>query len=161
MIHDKSRLLEQIVAQLERELASVTRAAQSAHEAATHEESKAEDQYDTRGLEASYLAEAQAGRVTELKKLVVHFQHFPTRKFTETDPVEVGALVELEMGGKSQLYLLAALGGGLSLEIAGQRVQVLTPQAPLGDALLGRRLGEGVEVELQGSLREYKILSVG
>ena len=37
-------------------------------EAATNEESKAENKYDTRGLEASYMAQAQSLRVSELKK---------------------------------------------------------------------------------------------
>lgn len=53
---DKRALIKKIVAQLEAELALLTKAARSAHAEATHESSKAENKYDTRGLEASYLA---------------------------------------------------------------------------------------------------------
>src|SRR5690606_41710128 len=40
-------------------------AAQATREDATHEDNKAENKYDTRGLEASYLAEAQARQAEE------------------------------------------------------------------------------------------------
>lgn len=36
---------------------------------ATHEDTKAENKYDTHGLEASYLARAQSERVLDLKTL--------------------------------------------------------------------------------------------
>ncbi|NBU22139.1 hypothetical protein EBS43_12140, partial [bacterium] len=58
----KSQILASIVQKLNHELQTIELSAQAALEAATHEESKAEDQHDTRGLEASYLARAQASR---------------------------------------------------------------------------------------------------
>src|SRR5581483_11142644 len=59
---DKRRLVETVQQHLAEELATLMQAAKAAHEAATHEESKAEDQHDTRGLEASYLAGSGAAR---------------------------------------------------------------------------------------------------
>ena len=47
---DKTCLLAQIVATLEHDLDVLTRAAQSAYEAATAEENIAENKYDTLGL---------------------------------------------------------------------------------------------------------------
>ena len=57
---DKKRLLEEIIARLRADAAKMKAAALATHEEATHEDNKAESKYDTRGLEASYLAEAQA-----------------------------------------------------------------------------------------------------
>ena len=63
----KAALLKQLAAKLEAELATIRAAAQATHAAATHPDAKAENKYDTRGLEASYLAGAQQERVAELE----------------------------------------------------------------------------------------------
>src|SRR4030095_10484665 len=57
---DKIALVRQIIAQLDAELEGYARSARTAHAEATHEQSKAENKYDTRGLEASYLAHGQS-----------------------------------------------------------------------------------------------------
>ena len=59
---EKSRLIKQIVASLSQSLGVLEKAARASHAEATHESSKAESKYDTRGLEAAYLAGGQAGR---------------------------------------------------------------------------------------------------
>ena len=65
---NKTHLIAQIIAALEHDLDVVTRAAQSAYEAATAEENIAENKYDTLGLEASYLATGQARRSAEIRQ---------------------------------------------------------------------------------------------
>ena len=61
---DVHRLL---LGKLEVDLDVLQRAAQTAYEAATHEENVAENKYDTLGLEASYLATGQARRVEAIR----------------------------------------------------------------------------------------------
>lgn len=156
----KQKFIDQIIANLESELAGLQKSVQAAHEAATHEESKAEDQYDTRGLEASYLAGAQASRAAELKQLLAMYKFFPVREFKAGEAIDSGALVELELNGKKFHYFLVSQGGGVSATIDGKRIQVVTPQAPLGEALLGRKLGDTVEVEAQNAVREYEVTAV-
>ena len=53
---NKSQLLKEIVAALGESLETLERAARASHNEATHESSRAESKYDTRGLEAAYLA---------------------------------------------------------------------------------------------------------
>ncbi len=55
-------------------------AALATYEAATHEESKPENEYDTRGLEASYLAGAQAKRTAEIEELLIILKHLDVKK---------------------------------------------------------------------------------
>src|SRR5687767_406927 len=64
---DKQALVTALLAKLEAELANMTKAANTAREAATHEEAKPENDKDTRALEASYLAAGQAERVRDLE----------------------------------------------------------------------------------------------
>src|SRR3954468_24380675 len=63
----KRAIVTTLIEKLDTELANMRRAAKDAREAATHEEAKPENDKDTRALEASYLAGAQAARVRELE----------------------------------------------------------------------------------------------
>lgn len=157
---DKKVLIERILAKLGDELAAIEKSARAAHEAATHEESRAEDSHDTRGIEASYLAGAQAVRAAELQDLISIYKFLPLRDFKAGDPIAPSALIEVEIGGRTARYFFVGRGGGISVQFPGGPVQVITPQAPLGEGLQGRRVGELIEVEVQGALREYTVLSV-
>jgi transcription elongation GreA/GreB family factor len=157
---NKKKLIEEIISALSEDLNAIKEFAKSAHEAATHAESKAEDKYDTRGLEASYLAGAQALRAAELERLISSFKFFPLREFMPGEPIEPGAIAELELNGKNSYYFMVAQGGGLILQFEGKAVQVITAKSPLGEALLGAKAGETVEVEGKSFVREYKVVQV-
>jgi len=62
----KAQLLQLIIASLSDSLALLEKAARASHAEATHEGSKAESKYDTRGLEAAYLAGGQARQAKEI-----------------------------------------------------------------------------------------------
>ncbi len=168
----KARVIEAIIARTHEELETLISAARAAHEAATHEESRAEDQHDTRGLEASYLAGAQSERALELERQLVQLKRMlPPRSFSPTDPIVAGALVELEQVGRPghkarrTVCLVVPQGGGFSVTIESVSVQLLTMGSPLGEAIIGRKAGEIVEIESpnSGSAKgdiEYLILSV-
>ena len=63
---NKAQLIRQIVASLTESLGVLEKAARASHAEATHESSKAESKYDTRGLEAAYLAGGQARQAKEI-----------------------------------------------------------------------------------------------
>lgn len=157
---DKRVLIEKLIHKLEEEHRSLAEAALHTYEAATHEESEPEDQYDTRGLEASYLAGAQAKRVAEVEQVLHTIRSVPFRKFAEEDPIAATALVKLDHDGKMNYCLLLPQGGGLSIDHDGHHVQVITPKSPLGEALIGRTTGDVAVVDVQNQTIEYEILSV-
>lgn len=156
----KEKLVKAFIAQITADLAVMTEAALAAHEAATHTESKAEDQYDTRGLEASYLAGAQSKRALELEQLLAIFRNIDVRTFSENDPISATALIELSSEGKSSLLLLMPQGGGMKIHFEGKLVTIVTPQSPTGAGLLGRKVGDEIEVEIQRAKKEYEITRV-
>jgi transcription elongation GreA/GreB family factor len=159
---DKRALLDQLISKLQAEADAIGTAAKASHEAATHEESRAEDQHDTRGLEASYLAGAQAQRAAELLALISTYRMLPLRELGPSDLIVPGALIELEQEetGRKSRYFLVPRGGGATLSHQGGSIQVIAPQSPLGEALMGRKQGEDFEVETQGTVREYRVVSV-
>ncbi len=157
---DKKAILKLFQDQIAASLAVLVQAANAAHEAATHAESKAEDQYDTRGLEASYLAGAQSRRALELEQAITLFRHLDVAQFDEKSTIAATALVELRDGEKASWYYLLPLGGGLKAEFEGKTIQTITPQSPLGGAILGRRQGDEVQIQIQNKTRDYEIVGV-
>lgn len=132
--------------------------ARAAHDAATHEESLAEDKHDTRGLEASYLAGAQAKRSAELRKLISIYEQIPLRVFQEDEIVSAGAYVELESesGVKLHCFLIPA-GQGEKLEFDGRLIQLVTPASPLGEELFGSELDDEIFVDLKPQPKTYTV----
>jgi hypothetical protein len=157
---DKKALVEKIIEKLEAERTALASAARSTYEAATHEESEAEDQYDTRGLEASYLAGAQAKRVAELEQFILMLRFLDVKNFGEDTPISSTALVELDHEGKISWCFLLPSGGGMTLDFDGIQIQIITPKSPLGEALMTRKAGDVALVDTGRETREYEIVSV-
>ena len=136
---DKQRLQQQVIQLLENDLAAAIRAAQTAHEAATHEENIAENKYDTLGLEAAYLATGQARRAEAIRQALVHWRLFCPQPYSASQGIQLGALVCL-LGAdeKQQQIFLGPEGGNMKLLIGAETIQVISTQAPLGKALLGK-----------------------
>lgn len=157
---NKHTVLEKIIARLSEELALYNKVARSAHAEATHEQSKPENKYDTRGLEASYLARGQARQVAELEQSLHEFRGLLGRDFIPTAPVEIGALVELMAGKERNFYFIGPRSGGTEVELDGHEITVITPQSPLGAQLQGHRAGERLKLDLGGAKREFRLQSV-
>lgn len=135
-------------------------AAQSTYDIATNEESKAENKYDTRGLEASYLAGAQAERVADIKATLASYENLNIRTFSEDDKIALSALVEICSNGKNSLVLLMPKGGGQNIEFENQQIQVITPLSPLGKNLIGKEVGDVIQVTTADKIREYEITKI-
>lgn len=135
-------------------------AAQSTYDIATNEESKAENKYDTRGLEASYLAGAQAERVADIKSTLASYENLVVRAFTDESKVALTALIEISSNGKNSLVFLMPKGGGQNIEFEKQQIQVITPNSPLGKNLIGKEVGDIFQISAADKLRDYEILKI-
>lgn len=147
---DKPSLLAQIVATLEHDLDVLTRAAQTAYEAATAEENIAENKYDTLGLEASYLATGQARRSAEIRKALLTYQQLLLRDYDPARGVQVSNLVTLEDedGGQRRLFL-GPEAAGLKIGEGDGLVTVITPRSPLEQQLVGKKVDDEVNLGAQ------------
>ncbi len=157
---DKKKILEMILEQLKQERGILMEAAQATYEAATHEENKPENEYDTRALEASYLAGAQAKRIGDIDEALSLLKNFTLKDFTANDPISASALVKVELNEKVSFLFLLPKGGGHILQLDGRSLQVVSANSPLGAALIGLKVGEIAVVENGKNSREYEILSV-
>jgi transcription elongation GreA/GreB family factor len=157
---DKPELLRRLQSELTRQIAVLRQATLAAREGATHEEAKPENAKDTRALEASYLAGAQAARLRELEGVASTLGFMRCRAFRPSDPVAVSAAIELERDGERSWFFIAQVGGGLAVSMGKYEIHVVTPVSPLGRALLGKTVGEVVELQVPGSTREYEIVAI-
>lgn len=146
---DKSLLIKHILVQLEASHQLAVSAALQAYNTATDDENIAENKYDTLGLEASYLAQGQARRVAELENDLDIYSKLSPRYFSAGSPVSIGSLVTVVTNkGDKKYYFLGPAAGGLTLNIDGQEVSVISPSTPLAQSLIGKEIGDEVTLKL-------------
>jgi transcription elongation GreA/GreB family factor len=158
---NKRALIKKIIARLTDELEVYFRAALASRAEATHEQSKAENKYDTRGLEASYLARGQSKQAAEIQGAIAAFEKLDARKFGASEPIDVGAFVELGLNGEKTAYFIGPRAGGTEVLHDKREVLVITPQSPLGEQLLGKKQGDVLQLKLAGIQSQYQVTMVG
>ena len=156
----KKLLVEKLAKAFESDLSTLVDSAQASYEAATHAESRADNKYDTRGLEASYLAAGQAQRAAEIRKLLGMCTQLTLRQFSKDDDISISALVQIAGESGNQWVFLVPFAGGRSLEIDGAKVNIVSSASPLGGELMGKKSGDDFTVEMKGRKAEYEILDV-
>jgi hypothetical protein len=156
----KTLLIKQIVARLTESLCVLEKAARASHEEATHESSKAESKYDTRGLEAAYLAGGQARQAKDILDSIKLYESLKTRDFAPDEPIDLTALLELDADGARSMYFIGPKNGGMEFECQRKEITVVTPQSPLGQNLMNKKAGQRWTARLSGSMVEYHIVSV-
>ena len=142
----KSELLEHIRTDLRARLERLSKAALEAHAAATDPGSKAEGKYDTRSLEASYLAAGQARQVDELAESVRIFDTLSLPDFEPGAEIDAGALVVVDLNGETTRFLLVPTCGGMVIVHESREITLLTPESALYRKLLGMRTGESLDL---------------
>lgn len=130
----------------------------SDHEGATSSEAKSESKYDTRAVEAGYIAGAQKARMEELEDELqlldeIDLDHLPLS-------VSVGSLIELQFENSSKIYFISSTAGGTIVDVDDEKILVISAFSPIGVEAIGLQKGDEFEVEVSGQARSYKILSI-
>ncbi|MEW6997546.1 hypothetical protein AADZ86_07570 [Colwelliaceae bacterium BS250] len=135
---DKQKIKELIILQLEQALSNAVNAAESAHLAATDDQSVAETQYDTLGIEASYLAQGQSERIENIKQQILKYQQLLINDFAADDEIQLSCLLLLGSAENAKYYFIGPCSGGLKVSINGEDILVITPHAPIAQSLIGK-----------------------
>jgi transcription elongation GreA/GreB family factor len=158
---DKFLLQQQVLERLAQDLLQTEQAARAAHETATHEENIAENKYDTLGLEAAYLATGQARRAEAIRQAMAHWRQFRPRPYDASQGIQLGALVCLvDANDQQQLIFLGPDGGSMKLASGAELVQVISTEAPLGRAMLGKCEGDEVVIPGGASGQQFEVVWV-
>jgi transcription elongation GreA/GreB family factor len=154
----KKTILDHLKLTLEEELKKARDAYETSHKHATDSELKADGKYDTRSIEAGYLAGAQKKRVEELEleiKLIeeVNLDHV-------NDTVSVGSLVSLKHNNQQRKYFISSTSGGSMIKVEDEVVLVISAFSPLGSEVIGLKKGDSFEIEVSDQMRDYEVLDI-
>jgi len=155
---NKAAILTLIIEQLGADLAVLEQAVAMARDTATHADCLGSSKYETMGLEASYLAQGQGIRLLEVERSLTYFKGLVVESAAVIGLSSLVALVDEQ--GDLQLLWLAAQAGGLKVYDGEMTITVITPQSPLGRTLLGKEVGDAIEIDIAGEKRCYEIGAV-
>jgi transcription elongation GreA/GreB family factor len=158
---DKQFMVDQLATRL-RESAQVARREQEAatleaREGATPDEKRADARV---ALEFSNLAHAQGKRASAALDELAVIEAF--RPPANASRITLGTILEVEDGDEGRTIFLAPVGAGIELTMPDGDgfVTVVTPASPLGRAIMGRSVGDTVEVTVKGEEREWTVTFV-
>lgn len=160
---DKRFLVNQLTEKLRASVQVARKAGEAAAAEAREGATPAEKREDARvALEQGSLARGQAERARKVAAELSTLEVFRPAALPAKGPVALGAVVEVEDDSQGRTFFLAPVGAGVELVGPGGDgyLSVVTPQSPVGRAVLGRRVGDTVEVTVQGEPREWTITFV-
>ena len=139
---NKPQIVALVLDQLREEFESRRRFSKLTREEGNDAESKAEGKYDTLAIEENYLADGLAKQAMAAALAVAEIEKIPLRTFAADEPVDLGALVQIEFSGAKEWFFLAPAGGGTEITHGSMGVTVITPESPLGSQLVRARVGD-------------------
>ena len=140
----KEKLKKQVISKLNEDLNSLKKAAAETRSVSSDDENKQEGKYDTRSIEASYLAEAQADQATQIEESIFKLQNLILPE--EPDTVILGSIAILTDTEDHDLqFFLLPAGGGISLKYENQPLMVITPESPIGEKIIAKALLDNIE----------------
>jgi transcription elongation GreA/GreB family factor len=158
---DKRSLVDQLATRLRQVALTAQRAGADAAEAAREAATPAERREDARvALEYGSLARGQTRRAERVRAELAALDGFHPAALARNARVALGAIVEVESDdGQGRTFFLAPVGAGMELIVPDGDgfLSVVTPASPLGRAVLGRRVGETVDVTIDGEVREWTL----
>ena len=113
----------------------------------------AETQYDTLAIEQSYLAEGQSRRVDDINAGIKSLQSLKFDPLLNKARVMMGSLVQMEQDiAKRHWFFITPVAGGYRCQASHQgkliNITLITPQAPMGKALLRKELDDDVSLSV-------------
>ena len=155
---DKNKILDELKKNLQAEIDQAKKVFDTTRGHATDVELKSEGKYDTRSIEAGYLAGAQKKRIDELELEMglldeINVEH-------SSPEVCVGSLVEIELNQNKRLYFISSTSGGSLLSIDNNPILVISAFSPIGTEAINLQVGDSFEVQAGESTREYVIRNI-
>src|SRR5262245_10045981 len=159
---DKQIMVAQLAARIRDSLHVALREQEAAALEARDGATPSEKRDDARtALEFSNLARAQGERARAAREDLARIERF--QPGSSGSSIRLGDIVEIEDGEVGRTIFLAPVGAGIELTMpeGDGFVTVVTPASPLGKALIGRELGDEVEISVRGSERDWTVTFIG
>lgn len=129
----KTKIVNELIKIVNKELVDAKQAVASAKNLAQSEDFKSESKWDTRGIEAGYLAGAQEKRVKELEIELTNLQNL---NIEDKESIIPGCLVTTE----EKKYFLTVSTGGHKIHIGNELITVISMNSPIGKKLIDEEI---------------------
>jgi len=157
---NKRWLRDQLAARIRESAESAERERDSAAIEARDGATPAEKREDARvAIEYASLAKGQSMRAERARTDLGALERFDPPPLRKGAPIAVGSVVEVEGEEDARTFFLAPVGAGIELSGPGGDgfLSVVTPASPFGRAVMGRKVGDSIEVEVKGTAKEWTI----
>ena len=163
---DKRFLVDQLLDQLRNSAQIALRASEAAAVEAREGATPQEKREDARvAIEQGRISKAQHERAQRTMQEVDAIASFRPEGLPSKAAISVGAIVEVEdeETGEGRTFFLTPAGAGIGLTGPGGDgyLSVVTPMSPIGKAVMGRKIGDTIDVTVEGNPREWTITFVG
>jgi len=166
----KNYFVDELKRIYQEQIASAARAEAEADQAADQVRSEARRREDAKdAVQQGQLAKGHGRRrkrvVAEMEGLL-EFVAGGLPHFKQGDRVEMGALVDVriedEAGEDERTFFFLPVGAGVELHGPGGDgfIVVITPQSPVGRALMHSRRGDSFEIIVDGRDREWTVVDL-
>lgn len=152
----KQKILERLIQETSARLVSAQASYQSALEHSRSDDMKSEGKYDTRAIEAGYLASAKKQRVDELQGELLALKRMLIK---DQSKASMGSLVKVECERKESTYFLCPVSDP-NLDIEGEIFSAISITSPFGKEVMGLEEGDAFELTTPKGTKEYLILKI-
>ena len=127
----KKQIIDELLSIVNLDLVAAKESAQSTKSLASSEEFKAESKWDTRGIEAGYLAGAQERRIREIELEILSLNNLKNNLLIR-ESIGIGSLVNTSTG----FYFITPLTGGIKLKLEQKLIRVVSAASPIAKSLI-------------------------
>lgn len=156
---DRKSVVTSILQHLEKEVGFYRELAEKERLNAIDGEIKQEGKYDTRAIEAGYLAGAQKRRLEEVQIEQQKFQSLKLENYSSSS-YSLCSLLKLEKDGESAFWVfISPFSGAHELQIDQEKVQVISKETPLAKRILNLEADEEeFELKVGAKNQDWTIL---
>jgi len=144
---DKKNLIKQLIALIDNDINNQRKAFEIARQTTIDVPGRMQSRYDTMAIESAWVADGLAKALNEKEMSKARLL---TLKLDESfkNNVRIGSIVEISSSDTSKLeyFFILPVASGYSLIEKDKKMTTLTPTTPLGKVLIGKEVGDEIEV---------------
>jgi len=154
----KPEIIEKILLILSGKLENIQAITEQSRQDVIHGDMKQEGKYDTRAIEAGYLAGAQKKRLEILELEIEQIKNLEL----ESSPIVVpGSLVKVTQGNDFKNYFVTFATGGFKVLLSNKtEIIVISSVSPVGKSLSGKKNNDFFEFKTPKTAIELEILEI-
>ena len=159
---DKKKIIKKIIEKLRIDIEELEKNYERVREVVITAPGAMQSASDTTRMTESVIADKLQTTMSEKREAISIFETFFEEEinFNPTSKIQIGSLVEIESNDEKQYFFLLPKIGGLKIEVDGKNIMTLTSEAPMTQAILDKKVGDKVEINIAEIQRNIEILKI-